>query len=345
MILDALISSGWLPDPVIRAGIRRLLRDRRASLRSGSAEARAQREQEFIERLKSSPIAIHQGEANAQHYEVPPRFFELVLGRRLKYSSGLWETGISTLDAAEETMLSLTCERARIAPGQDILELGCGWGSLTLYMAERFPTARIFAVSNSRPQREFIMKRARALKLTNIEIETADISHWSPPRTFDRVVSVEMFEHLRNWPEMFRRVAAWLKPEGRFFMHVFTHREHSYTFTDEGDTDFMARHFFTGGMMPGDGLAPALCDHLRVEEHWRLEGEHYSRTSAAWLANMDANRAEIESLFTSTYGGEAKRFWHYWRVFFMSCEELWAFDRGREWLVSHYRLRAAGPGS
>lgn len=343
MILDALIGGGWLPDSVIRAGIKRLLRDRQASLGSGSAEARGRREQEFIERLRSSPIAIHQGEANAQHYEVPPRFFELVLGRRLKYSSGLWESNTSTLDDAEGAMLALTCERAGIEPGQQILELGCGWGSLTLFMAERFPSSRIVAVSNSRPQREFIMERARVLKLSNVEIETADIASWSPTRTFDRVVSVEMFEHLRNWPEMFRRVASWLEPHGRFFMHVFTHREHSYAFTDEGDTDFMARHFFTGGMMPGDGLAEAIADHLQVEEHWRLGGEHYARTAAAWLANMDAHRTEIEALFASTYGGEARKFWHYWRVFFMSCEELWAYDHGREWLVSHYRLRAADP--
>ncbi|MBP6705144.1 MAG: class I SAM-dependent methyltransferase [Vicinamibacteria bacterium] len=341
MILDALISSGWLPDPIIRRGIRRLLRARQRSLRDGSKAERAQREREFIERLKSSPIAIHQGEANAQHYEVPPRFFELVLGRRLKYSSGWWAAGVSTLDAAEEAMLALTCERAQIRPGQDILELGCGWGSLTLYLAERFPTCRIFAVSNSRPQREFITGRARVLKLTNIEIETADISHWSPTRSFDRVVSVEMFEHLRNWPEMFRRVASWMKPEGRFFMHVFTHKAHSYAFTDEGEDDFMARHFFTGGMMPADGLAPSLSEHLVVEERFQVEGTHYARTAAAWLANMDAHRPEIEALFTRTYGDQAKKFWHYWRVFFMSCEELWAFDSGREWLVSHYRFRAA----
>ena len=341
MTTDAIIASGLLPDPLIRFGIRRLLRQRRAELNRGSDESRRKQEAEFVQLLKSSPIAVHQDAANAQHYEVPPRFFELVLGRRLKYSSGLWDDGATTLDEAEEKMLELTCERARIAPGQDILELGCGWGSLTLFMAERYPDSRILAVSNSRPQREFILRRARAMKLTNIEVATADVASWSPPRSFDRIVSVEMFEHLRNWPEMFRRVASWLNADGRFFLHVFTHRERSYPFSDDGDSDFMARHFFTGGMMPADGLALRVSGALEVEDHRRVEGTHYARTAAAWLKNMDANRDEIEPLFTRTYGPLAGRFWHYWRAFFMSCEELWAYDGGREWLVSHYRFRRA----
>lgn len=341
MITDAVIASGLLPDPLIRFGIRRLLRQRIDELRRGSEKTRRRCEAEFVQFLRSSPIAVHQDAANAQHYEVPPRFFELVLGPRLKYSSGLWEDGVTTLDVAEERMLELTSKRARLGPGQDILELGCGWGSLTLFMAERFPDSRILAVSNSRPQREFIMNRARALNLVNVEVETADIALWSPPRAFDRIVSVEMFEHLRNWPAMFDRTASWLKPEGRFFLHVFTHHERSYVFTDQGDSDFMARHFFSGGMMPADGLAPGVSTALELEEHQRIQGSHYARTAAAWLRNMDASRAEIESLFARTYGPLAKRFWHYWRAFFMSCEELWAWDEGREWLVSHYRFRRA----
>lgn len=341
MTTDALIGSGLLPDPVVRFGIRRLLRQRLNSLRRGEVGERMRREADFIESLHSSPIALHQDAANAQHYEVPARFFELVLGRRLKYSSGLWEEGVATLDEAEEKMLALTCERARLEDGQDVLELGCGWGSLTLFMAERYPASRIVAVSNSKPQREFILGRARRLGLHNVFVHTADIASWAPEGAFDRVVSVEMFEHLRNWPEMFRRVASWLKSDGRFFMHVFTHREHAYPFTDEGDSDFMARHFFTGGMMPSDGLALALSESLEVEEHRRVEGTHYARTSAAWLHNMDRNRAEIEAIFATTYGPLAGRFWHYWRAFFMSCEELWAFDGGWEWIVSHYRFRRA----
>jgi cyclopropane-fatty-acyl-phospholipid synthase len=336
---DFLVGSGLLPDRLARFGIRRLLKERKHSLYAGSLEARRRREEEFIQAIRSSPIAIHQDAANAQHYEVPARFFELVLGQRLKYSSGFWDEGAATLDQAEEKMLALTCQRAQVGPGQDILELGCGWGSLTLFMAQNFPTSRIFAVSNSRPQREFIMNRARALRLPNIEIETSDVSHWSPSRLFDRVVSVEMFEHLRNWPEMFRRVASWLEPDGRFFMHVFTHRDYSYPFEDAGDTDFMARHFFTGGMMPADGLALAVDADLKVEDHWKMEGSHYARTAAAWLANMDAHRPEIEALFRATYGNRAKKFWHFWRAFFMACEELWAFDAGREWMVSHYRFK------
>ncbi len=341
MTTDALIGSGLLPDSVVRFGIRRLLRQRLAGLRRGEIGERMKGEADFIASLRSSPIAVHQDSANAQHYEVPPRFFELVLGQRLKYSSGLWDEGVATLDEAEERMLALTCERAQLHAGQDVLELGCGWGSLTLFMAERFPASRILAVSNSRTQREFILARARRLGLGNLEVQTADIASWTPGRTFDRVVSVEMFEHLRNWPEMFRRVASWLNPDGRFFMHVFTHREHSYAFADEGDSDFMARHFFTGGMMPSDGLALALSEPLVIEEHRRVEGTHYARTCASWLLNMDRNRAEIEALFATTYGPLAPRFWHYWRAFFMSCEELWAFGGGWEWIVSHYRFRRA----
>ena len=331
-----LAERGLVPTPAIRRGIRSIV-----ARRHRQQLAMARPIDAWIEEMSRGPVALATEAANAQHYEVPPRFFELVLGRRLKYSSGLWEDDVATLDEAEERMLELTCERARLAPGQDILELGCGWGSLTLFMAERFPDSRILAVSNSRPQREFIMKRARALKLMNIEVETADVASWSPPHSYDRVVSVEMFEHLRNWPEMFGRVASWLKADGRFFLHVFTHRERSYPFTDEGDSDFMARHFFTGGMMPADDLALRVSGALEVEDHRRVEGTHYARTAAAWLKNMDANRDEIEPLFARTYGPLAGRFWHYWRAFFMSCEELWAYQGGSEWLVSHYRFRRA----
>ena len=340
-ITDTLLGSGLLPDSLLRAGIKHLLRERKRSLDAGSAEVRADREREFIRTLRSSPVAVHQREANTQHYELPPRFFEIALGEHLKYSSGFWDATVATLNEAEERMLSLTCARAGIGPGQEILELGCGWGSLTLFMAEAFPDSRVLAISNSAPQREFIMGRARERRLRNIEVETADVSNWQASRTFDRVVSVEMFEHLRNWPEMFRRVASWLRPEGRFFMHVFTHRESSYLFEDNGSSDFMARHFFSGGMMPADGLAPSLNDDLVVEEHWRVPGTHYAHTAAAWLANMDARRTEVEDVFSGAYGGEARRFLHYWRIFFMSCEELWAYDSGREWLVSHYRMRRA----
>lgn len=343
MITDALIGAGVLPDFALRFGIRRLLRVRSRSLYADGPAAGPAREAAFLDDLRSSPIAVQQRAANTQHYEVPPGFYELVLGKRLKYSSGLWDEGVSNLDQAEERMLELTCARAGIAPGQDILELGCGWGSLTLFMAEKFPTSRVRAVSNSHHQREFILARAQAKGLSNVTIETADISDWTPGRTFDRVVSVEMFEHLRNWPEMFRRVAGWLVPDGRFFMHVFTHREFSYRFEDEGDSDFMARHFFSGGMMPADGLAPSIGGDLEVEEHVRVPGLHYARTAAAWLANMDTHRPEIERIFHSTYAGEASKFWHYWRAFFMACEELWAYDSGREWLVSHYRFKRVRP--
>lgn len=333
-----LAERGLVPDAVLRLAMRRLLRERLIEEASDDPELSQRRLMLFIERMRRSPVAVETAAANSQHYEVPAAFHRLCMGKHMKYSSCLFETGNETLDEAEAAMLSLTCDRAELADGQEILEIGCGWGSLSLWMASHYPKARIRGVSNSNSQREYIMGQARERGLTNLTIETADISTYMPTSVFDRVVSVECFEHLRNHAELFRRIAGWLKPEGKLFCHIFTHRTVAYTFDDRGDDDWMARHFFTGGMMPSDSLFTYYQDDLALEHHWRVNGQHYGRTARWWLRNLDQNRAAALKVFAEQRLPDPARQVQRWRMFFMACEELWAFAGGREWLVSHYRF-------
>lgn len=335
-----LAESGQFPDSFIRFGIRKLLRQKLEKERSGGAAAARERLMKFIETLRDSPIAIHTDAANEQHYELPPAFFETVLGKYLKYSCCWYETEQDGLDRAEETMLALTADRAGIADGQDILELGCGWGSLTLWNAEHYPGSRITAVSNSGPQREFIMARAAERGLNNIEVITCDMREFSIDRSFDRVVSVEMFEHMRNYPELFKRIAGWLRDDGRFFMHIFTHRDVAYPYETTGPDDWMGLYFFTGGIMPADALPLYFQEHLLIEDHWIVNGQHYERTSNDWLKKMDAHRETIMPVMAETYGeSDAAKWFQRWRIFFMACAELWGYAGGEEWFVSHYRFR------
>ncbi|MCZ8129953.1 MAG: cyclopropane-fatty-acyl-phospholipid synthase [Steroidobacteraceae bacterium] len=343
-----LLEKDLVPDFLIRMGIRRLLRERLREEDKGDPEAQEAHLARFVEQLRTSPVAIHTQAANEQHYEVPSEFFHLVLGRHLKYSSCYYRLdgrgdratqGGDTLDEAEAAMLDLTCRRARLQDGERILELGCGWGSLTLYMAARYPNARITGVSNSRTQREWILARAQERGLANVEIVTCDANVLQFPAgtQFDRVVSVEMFEHMRNYRTLLARIASWLKPAGTLFVHIFTHREYAYPFEVRDASDWMARWFFTGGIMPSDGLLMRFQDDLKLAEHWQVDGRHYQRTAEDWLANMDRNRDRIRPLLAATYGAEnVTKWWVYWRVFFMACAELWGFRGGREWLVSHY---------
>lgn len=339
-VLDRIVDSGRLPDLALRPVIRGLLRTRRGM--AGPTP------EELAGSLWTGPVTIAVDAANAQHYEVPADFFRLVLGPHLKYSAAWWPEGTADLAAAEEAMLELTCRRAGIADGQDVLELGCGWGSLTLWMAERFPGARIVAVSNSASQRTFIMTRAAERGLRNVTVLTADVGELGvsahsdvvAPGRFDRVISVELLEHVRNHRELGRRIASWLRPDGELFVHVFAHRERPYLFEVGSAGDWMARHFFTGGMMPSEDWIPSAMDALDHLQTWRFDGRHYTRTLAAWRERLEVRRdAVLRVLGDGATAAEAARRWERWRVFLIACEELFAARRGREWGVVHHRLR------
>jgi len=331
---------GWIPDWLIRRGIRHLLAQRLADERVDDPEIEGERLRQLRALSDASALAVDTDAANAQHYEVPADFIGACLGTQRKYSSAYYTTGTETLDQAESAMLSLTCTRAQVADGQRILELGCGWGSLSLWMAKAYPQARITGVSNSASQREHILSQAKLRGLQNIEIITADLREFSTDKRFDRIVSVECFEHMRNHRELFRRISGWLDHGGKLFIHIFTHRTCGYLFNDQGDGDWMSRHFFTGGMMPADAQFLYLQDHLAIEDHWKVSGRHYAQTSEHWLQNLDRNReAACAALVTGGLDPAAARLQiGRWRIFFLACAELWGWRGGAEWLVSHYRF-------
>ena len=334
--------SGLVPDSVIRAGIRRLLENKLTEIRADDPEHAARTLNEFVDMMRSSPVALVPDLANEQHYEVPAAFYDQVLGARRKYSCSIWPEGVSSLDEAELAALEKTVERAGIVDGQRILDLGCGWGSLSLFVAERFPECSVLSVSNSRSQGEYIRDKAAAAGFDNVEVVTADMNEFDTERRFDRIVSIEMFEHMRNYEELFRRIYRWLEPGGRFFMHIFTHRSTPYEYIDKGPGDWMTRHFFSGGIMPSADLPLRFAGDLAIDRQWTWNGKHYAQTCRAWLQLLDQRKADVMPVLVSTYGeDEADRWFMRWRMFFMACEELFRYRGGREWFVSHYLFRRA----
>jgi len=326
-----------LPDVIIRAAIHRFCSRTATRLAGGSKESDAA----FARAMADRAIAEHADAANVQHYEVPSAFFAKVLGPNRKYSSCFYKEEASTLQEAEEEALRQTEEHAGLADGQSILELGCGWGSLSLFMARQFPHARIVAVSNSNSQREYIETEAAARGLENLRVVTADMNEFDPGAQFDRIVSVEMFEHMMNWRELLTRARSWLKPDGRFFMHIFTHRSGTYLFDRADREDWIAQHFFTGGVMPSHHLIRQYADLFEVEKEWRWSGAHYQRTAMDWLANFDAHAGEIEGVLRQVYGKDTALWMRRWRWFFLATSGLFGTAGGSEWGVSHYRMKAA----
>ena len=331
---------GLMPDFFIRAGIRNLCRKRLQQCKTDDCEANAQLVEDYIRSVDQAPLAVLTDKANEQHYEVPAAFYHRVLGQNLKYSSCYFEDFVSDLTTAENKALELTCEHADLEDGQQILELGCGWGSLSLWMAKNFPKSKITSVSNSNSQREYIMGQAKERNLKNLKVITADVNSFESDKTYDRVVSVEMFEHVRNHRGLFQRIYSWLNPDGKLFTHVFCHRSTSYPFEVEGEDDWMSKHFFSGGTMPADELFLRISGSLELETRWRWSGIHYAKTSECWLENLDRNQSEVLELFKNEMNPEqAKRTFHRWRIFFLACAETFGFANGQEWWVSHYLFR------
>ena len=339
------VEQGLVPDRVVRLGIRRLLAQRLAELKSGDAEFAAETLASFLAAMHEAPLAPLAHKANEQHYEVPAAFFCEALGPHRKYSCCHYADGAQTLEQAEASALQISCERAGLVDGQQVLELGCGWGSLTLWMAAHYPASQITAVSNSNSQREYIEARARERGLANIHVITRDFNEFDTAQRYDRVMSIEMFEHLRNWPKAFAQVSRWLVPGGRFFMHVFAHRGAPYPFEERDESDWMSKHFFSGGMMPSDDLALHCQDDLKLLRQWRWDGTHYQRTSEAWLRNMDEHKASLMPVFDATYGADASIWWTRWRLFFMAVAELFGYDGGQQWWVSHYLFERRASGT
>ena len=337
MWYDKLIEQDKIPDFLLRKVILKLLQQRLADENKGDVELQQAHLMALIAQLKASPIAVNTADANQQHYEVPTQFYQYCLGKNLKYSSGYWKAGVTDIDTSEDDMLELTCQRAGLQDGQHVLELGCGWGSLSLYMAAKYPGSTFKVVSNSRTQKIYIDEQAAKRSIKNLTVITADMNTFTIEETFDRVVSVEMFEHMRNYTLLLKKVSSFLKPDGKLWIHIFTHKEFAYLFEVKDETDWMSKYFFTGGIMPSDDLMFYFNDDLVVEKHWHVNGINYAKTAEAWLANMDKHKAQIMPLFEETYGkDQAVKWWVYWRLFYLACAELWNYNQGNEWLVSHY---------
>ncbi len=340
MWYDTLLEKEIVPDFIIRRQIRGLLRARLREQHQPDNKWLEEQIKNLVKELSESPIAVNTVDANEQHYEVPTEFYKYVLGPHMKYSCGWWENGEKTLAQSEYDMLEITCMRAGIDDGQEVLELGCGWGSLSLFMAENYPTSLFTVVSNSRTQKKYIDAIAAERGVNNLRVITADINTFDIDQKFDRVVSVEMFEHMRNYKLLMKRISGWLKDDGKLFVHIFTHHRYAYKFEVKDNSDWMSKYFFTGGMMPSNELLFHFNDHLVKENQWLVNGTNYQKTSEEWLKNMDTNRKQIVPIIKTTYGDEQGMLWFaYWRIFFMACAELWGYKHGNEWMVGHYLFK------
>lgn len=344
MTITDLAERSLIPDTLIRYGMRRLMQKRLDTHYSSDIEAQTKAYRDLLATLRESPVAINTNAANQQHYEVPAAFYELVLGARKKYSCAYWTPDCNSLDQAELAMLDIYSQRAELKNGQQILELGCGWGSLTLWIAENHPESHVTGVSNSSSQREYILSQARERGLNNLDIITADVNFFQPPETdYDRIVSIEMFEHMRNYQTLMERIATWLCPGGKLFVHIFCHHRLMYPFVTEGTGsdagDWMGRYFFTGGLMPSVDTLLHFQQDLELEDFWLVDGRHYEKTANAWLDNLDQRSKDVLRVCETIYGAaESKRWRQRWRLFFMACAELFGFNNGREWPIAHYRF-------
>jgi len=345
MWYDKLLENDKLPDAVLRVGIRKLLKQRLNDEYIGDEALQQEKFMRLVAELKESPIAVNTIEANEQHYELPTEFFQYCLGKHLKYSSGYWSAGVTDIDTSEEDMLALTCTRAELENGQNVLELGCGWGSLSLYMSAKFPESKFTVVSNSASQKAFIDKTAKQKGIQNLTVLTADMNTFNIADTFDRVVSVEMFEHMRNYKFLLNKIASFLKTDGKLFVHIFTHKNLAYKYEVIDETDWMSKYFFTGGIMPSNHLFFYFNEDLRIEKHWVVNGTHYAKTSEAWLSNMTEHKEKIMPILEQTYGqNQSVKWWVYWRLFYMACAELFNYNHGNEWMVCHYLFEKVKPG-
>ena len=332
-----LAEKNLVPDWLIRIGIRSLLKDRLTEICSDRPENLQKHKIKFVNTMNRSPIAVDTNLANDQHYEVPADFYHYSLGINKKYSSCYWNNSTNTLNDAEQLALKKTCEHAELKNGHRILELGCGWGSLTLWMAKKYPKSKITAVSNSHSQRKYIESQAKQRKLTNVKIITCNMTEFDTKLKFDRIVSVEMFEHMRNFAALYEKISNWLKKDGKFFKHIFVHKSAPYLFQVKDSNDWMSQYFFSGGMMPSIDLPLYFQSSLKIEQQWLWDGTHYAKTAREWLNNTDKNKTEIMNIFKDCYGSDQAELWlQRWRIFFMACEELWNYDQGQEWMVAHY---------
>ncbi len=335
-LIDTLIGSGRLPDFVIRLGIKFLNKRRLQEHYSLSSEIRHEKLKEFMLQLKTGPISVNTKTTNAQHYELPTEFFKIVLGPKLKYSCSYFNSKKDTLAEADENMLNIYLQRAKIKNSDEILELGCGWGSLTVYMATQFPKSKITAISNSSVQKKYIDQLLKKRKIKNVNVITSDFNDFSTQKKFDKVVSIEMFEHIRNYEKAFQKVHSFLKKGGQCFIHIFAHREIAYPFEVKDDSDWMSKYFFTGGTMPSNHLFTYFCHPLKINDHWVVNGKQYTYTADKWLENMDANKERVLKIFQDVYEDEYKIWYQYWRIFFMSVAELFGYKNGNEWVINHY---------